>query len=115
MISDTDHCPVSVIVQSKRGGGGGGGGGALGKSLDHFTFRGRARGRKVHRPLSISLGRGHDPLTPLATSLERMRVMQDTQLVGYEGNVGYRGVDAQLVGLERMRVMQVIEEWMLSW
>ena len=27
-----------------------------------------------------------------------------------EGNAGYRGVDTQLVGLERMRVMQVIEE-----
>ena len=32
-----------------------------------------------------------------------------------EGNAGYRGVDTQLVGLEIMRVMQVIEEWILSW
>ena len=32
-----------------------------------------------------------------------------------EGNAGYRGVDTQLVGLERMRVMQVIEEWIHSW
>ena len=41
----------------------------------------------------------------------------DTQLVGLEneGNAGYRGVYTQLVGLERMRVMQVIEEWILSW
>ena len=41
----------------------------------------------------------------------------DTQLVWLEneGNAGYRGVDTQLVGLERMRVMQVIEEWILSW
>ena len=27
-----------------------------------------------------------------------------------EGNAGYRGVDTQLVGLVRMREMQVIEE-----
>ena len=32
-----------------------------------------------------------------------------------EGNAGYRGVDTQLVGLERMMVTQVIEEGMLSW
>ena len=33
---------------------------ALGKSLDHFTLRGRAQSGLLRRPLSISLG-VHDP------------------------------------------------------
>ena len=65
MISDTDHCPVSVIhVKPKLGEGTGQESGPL-----YASWQGaRAQSGLLRRPLSISMG-GHDPPDPLDTGL----------------------------------------------